>query len=595
MRRKIKNLNKISLVALLGLASITLSSCATPYEYQIVEGSEVIVAFDQTFDNYNTRSSVESDTKNNNVTYMTNSSFQYFNSDLQLVKNTSYGAFEKISDEPLTVKYTINSGVKWSDGTQIDGADMLLAWAATSGAFKETKAEFFPDSTAGLDLVSETPIVDGRTMTMVYKDSYVDWELAFEVGMPAHGTVMLAYPDITDPIEAKEKLIEAINNKDDSWLAPVAESWNEDYKFTSLPANTLKYLSSGPYILEEIVENQYVTLVSNPLYSWGPSPKFERITVRVIQDFKSQIEALEKGDIDIASGQPTIELIEAAKKVTGATIHYGEESSFEHIDLTFNNGGPFDPTSYGGDAAKAQKVRQAFLLTIPRDEILETIIKPLNPNATIRESFLTIPGSDRYETIITSSGVAEFRNLDIDRAKKLLSEAKIETPVNVRLWFPTGNLRRAHQFELIQKSAQLAGFNVLASDEPDWKFTDPEITPINPHDAVMFRWQSTPSVIGEASEIYGSYDEPADKQGNFNGYANSEVDALLDELRVTADSQKQTELMIEIEKLLISDAYGTTFFQLPGLTVSSAKISGVKPSPLVPGYFWNFWDWTPTQ
>jgi peptide/nickel transport system substrate-binding protein len=136
---------------------------------------------------------------------------------------------------------------------------------------------------------------------------------------------------------------------------------------------------------------------------------------------------------------------------------------------------------------------------------------------------------------------------------------------------------------------------VLASDEPHWKFTDPEITPINPHDAVMFRWQSTPSVIGEASEIYGSYDEPADKQGNFNGYANSEVDALLDELRVTADSQKQTELMIEIEKLLISDAYGTTFFQLPGLAVSSAKVSGVKPSPLVPGYFWNFWDWMPRE
>jgi peptide/nickel transport system substrate-binding protein len=53
--------------------------------------------------------------------------------------------------------------------------------------------------------------------------------------------------------------------------------------------------------------------------------------------------------------------------------------------------------------------------------------------------------------------------------------------------------------------------------------------------------------------------------------------------------------MLEVEKVLISDAYGTTLFQFPGLTVSSAKVSGIKPSPLSPGYFWNFWEWTPVS
>jgi peptide/nickel transport system substrate-binding protein len=53
--------------------------------------------------------------------------------------------------------------------------------------------------------------------------------------------------------------------------------------------------------------------------------------------------------------------------------------------------------------------------------------------------------------------------------------------------------------------------------------------------------------------------------------------------------------MTEIEKTLIADAYGTTIFQFPGLTVSSAKISGVKPSPLSPNYFWNFWEWAPVN
>jgi peptide/nickel transport system substrate-binding protein len=590
-----KNRNRLGLVALLSAVAVTLSGCALPYQSQIVEGTEVTVAFNQAFDNYNTSSSAGNATKNNNITYMTNSGFQYYNSDLKLVKDTGYGTFEKVSDSPLTVKYTINAGVKWSDGTQIDGADMLLAWAASSGAFEKTEAEFAPASTAALKFVSETPVVDGRTITLVYDDVYVDWELAFGVGMAAHGTVMLAYPDITDPADAKKQLIDAINNKDDSWLAPVAKSWNDDYKFTSLPSNPLQYLSSGPYILEEIVEGQYVTVVSNPVYTWGPSPKFERITVRFIEDFTAQLQALENGDLDIASGQPTADSLAVAQKIEGATLYQGEEGTYEHVDLTFNNGGPFDPKSYGGDAAKAQKVRQAFLLTIPRDEIIEKIIKPLNAEATVRESFLTIPGTDRYETIVAGSGAADVRKLDIERAKSLLKEAGVTTPVDVKFWFPTGNVRRTQEVELIQKSAALAGFNVITTDEPLWEFTDPSVHEINPHDAVIFGWQSTSLAVAGSDQIFASYENPADKGSNYNGYGNPKVDQLLDELSVTGDPEKQTEIMLEVEKILIADAYGTTIFQFPGLTVSSSKISGVKPSPLAPGYFWNFWEWTPVQ
>jgi len=595
-----KNRRRTGLVALLSAVAVTLSGCALPYQSQIVEGTTITVAFNQAFDNYNTSSSSGNAVKNANITYMTNSGFQYYDNTPALIKDTGYGSFEKISDEPLTVRYTINQGVKWSDGTQIDAADMLFQWAAASGTFAETAAVFSPASTAGLSLVTQTPEIgeDGRTLTLVYDAAYVDWELAFGVGMAAHGTVMMAYPEITDPAEAKTKLIEAIQNKDDAWLAPVAEAWNTGYQFTSLPENPLTYLSSGPYIIEEIVADQYITLVSNPVYAWGPSPKFERITVRFIADFVAQLQALENGEIDIATGQPTADSLAVAQGIadsTGATIHQGDEAVYEHVDLTFNNGGPFDAATYGGDAAVAQKVRQAFLLTIPRDEIVDKIIKPLNPNATVRESFLTIPGSERYTAITAASGAADVRNLDIDRAKALLAEAGVSTPVDVKFWYPTGNIRRQQELELIQKSAALAGFNVIDTNEPNWEFTDPSIHEINPHDAVIFAWQSTSLAVAGSDQIFASYTDPLMKGGNYSGYGNPAVDALLDELEVTTDQAKQTEIMTEIEKTLIADAYGTTIFQFPGLTVSSAKISGVKPSPLSPNYFWNFWEWTPVS
>ncbi len=51
-----------------------------------------------------------------------------------MVQDTSFGSYEKVSDDPLVVKYTIADGVKWSDGTAVDAADLLLNWVSLSGA-----------------------------------------------------------------------------------------------------------------------------------------------------------------------------------------------------------------------------------------------------------------------------------------------------------------------------------------------------------------------------------------------------------------------------------------------------------------------------
>ena len=51
--------------------------------------------------------------------------------------DTEFGTFEKVSDTPLTVKYTFNDKAVWSDGTPIDCADFLLGWAGRSGRYNK--------------------------------------------------------------------------------------------------------------------------------------------------------------------------------------------------------------------------------------------------------------------------------------------------------------------------------------------------------------------------------------------------------------------------------------------------------------------------
>lgn len=588
-------------VAAVGASVLVLSGCALPYQSEVIEGTSITVGWNDIASEFNSASASGNNVANSIPIYIANSGFNYYNATPELLLQETFGTYEKTSDDPLTVKYTINDAVTWSDGVAVDGADMLLSWVAGFGYFKNADDTYtFLHAAPRDDLASTLPTVNGRTLEFVYDKKYVDWEINFGVGVSAHGTVMLAHPDITDPAEAKAKFIEAVTAGDTAWLQPVADAWNTGYQVTDASAADTDptegamskvFLSNGPYRVEEVVADSYVTLVANPLYTWGPSPKYERITIREISDPTAAVQAVDNGDVQVASGQPTADLLALVQGLENGDFTGGDEAAFEHVDLTFNNGGPFDPASYGGDAGMALAVRQAFLLTIPRDQILETIIKPLNSNAELRNSLLTIPGSPNYEAIVSANGSDFYSGTDaerVEKAKNILANAGISTPIDVKFWYPTGNVRRSQELELIQANSLQAGFNVIDTSEPNWEFTDPTLYPINPHDAVIFAWSSTSLAITGNDQQYGT-----DKPSNFQDYSNTTVDENLSALETELDPAKQVELQTAVEAALWGDAASLPIFQFPGLTWWDNGTTGVVPNPLSPNYFWNYWEWAP--
>lgn len=615
-------------VAVVAASALVLSGCSNPYVSEVVEGTEITVAYNSGFFHYNSVSGAGNNTANGNVTYIANSGFSYYDAEPKLVRNTAFGSFEKTSDDPLTVKYTIADGVTWSDGVPVTAADLLLAWAANSGNVKSGDTAFAPASTAGLSLVTKTPEIsdNNKTLTLVYDQPYVDWELALGVGVSAHGTYGLANPDeykdtlalwedyqsaAEDGKEAALKayqesakkfgekaqaaIVKDIQDVNEDSLAKVAKSWNEDYGYTTMPENPLLYLSNGRYVISDIKEDEFITLSANPLDTWDSSAKFEKITIRTIMDSTAALQALENGELDIWTGQPTADTLAIAQGIDTASIEQRVQASYEHLDLTFNNGGPFTTEGNGGDEAKALAVRKAFLKSVPRQEIVDKLIKPLDPAAEIRNSQLVSPADEgKYATISEGNGSSEYE-LDIEGAKKLLADAGVSTPIEVKFWYPEGNVRRGQEFELISASAALAGFKLVDTSEPNWVFTDPSAEPINTHDVTLFAWSSTSLAISGSDQIFGTYTDPLQKGGNYSGYSNPAVDEALTTLETTVDPEEQTKLQLDIEKELWGDAYGTTIFQFPGLTVWSDQVTGVKDNPLSPNYFWNFWEWTPVQ
>ena len=279
--------------AIVATTALVLSACATPQGSEIVEDTAVNVGWNQPFYAQNNLTSSGNATTNSNIIYLTTSVFNYYDGELNLVPNTDFATYEKLSDDPLTVKYTVNEGVTWSDGTPVDAADLYLYWGPQAdtlfntvgadevevdedtGVISAGDEVYFDGSSAAMNLVTEAPEIgdDGRSVTLVYDSPRSDWEVSFQPSpMAAHAVANLAL-GIEDPEEGKQAIIDAFTDNDSAALSKIAESWNNDFNFTSLPDNELLYLSNGAYVMTEYVENQFLTVTANPDYDWGPDRK----------------------------------------------------------------------------------------------------------------------------------------------------------------------------------------------------------------------------------------------------------------------------------------------------------------------------------
>ncbi|MDO5053276.1 MAG: ABC transporter family substrate-binding protein [Pseudoclavibacter sp.] len=603
--------------ALVMTGALALSACSAPNrDPEIVAGSAITVAWNDPFFSYNANTTQGNASANANIIFAANDGFFGFDPTPEQIMNEQFGKVEKLSDDPLTVKYTIADEVTWSDGTPMDGSDLLLSWAAltthrTSG--KELPEEKYDDegnvtnqeeidrvaaegvqwgtgAVKGqqLDLVSQTPKVEGKSITLVYDKPYVDWQYVFpedDISIAAHAVAQLAFPDkFQDGAEAKAAITKALQDNDTAFLSEAANVYRKGFDFKTMPSDPLYLLSNGPYVVTDLQQDQHVTLTAREDYSWGPKPHYETVTVRFISDPQAQVQALQNGEVQIVQGQPTVDLLQQLQNTSGITWESGLEATHEHLDLQAANGGPFDPASYGGDAEKARLVRQAFLLTIPRQEIVDKLIVPLNAEATVRQSNVFLPGTEGYAASEKASGIAEYEQ-NVEKAKQLLAQAGVDKP-KVRFLTAKTNPRRQQEKELIFQQAKAAGFEMIDASAEDWS-TVLSSQP-DKYDAALFAWVSTSLAVGESAANYIK-----GGTNNYYGWDNPQVDKLFTELDTETDPARQQEILIEAEKLVYQEAWSLPIFQHPSVVAWSDQVEGMKPGFLSPHYFWSIADWKP--
>ncbi|MEZ5200102.1 MAG: ABC transporter family substrate-binding protein [Micropruina glycogenica] len=594
-------------------SALALSACTPPASNSSQAASaltNVKVMWNQPFYSVNQYSSSGNNLVNANIGYLITDTITYYGEGLNLVNNKSFGTYEKLSDDPLKVKVTLADTAQWSDGVPVTAADLVLYWATYSGAFntlsdedvkkdKDTGAvtstnkgnDVYFDQTGvpAFSLIKDFPEIgdNGKSVTYTYTKPYADWEKnLMTAGLPAHVVATRALGE-TDPAKAADALVKAFQTKDNASLSKISNVWNKDWNFKNKPADAHLLVSCGPYVISDAVADQYLTLKKNPNYKGDHQPTIDTITVRFNEDPMAGVQALQNNEVQLISPQVTEDAYKAATALQNVTTVTGVEGSYEHIDLSVASGGVFDPKTYGGDAAKALKVKQAFLHTIPRQKIVDTLVKPVNPDAAVRNSFNAVPGAPNYDAVSAASGMGTtYAEPDIDKAKQLLSEAGVSNPT-VRIMFAKQNVRRQGEFRLMKESAEQAGFKIVDSSSDDWStlvFTAPD-----KYDAAFFAWISNGTGVTDVIPQYMS--KKLGGSNNPYGFSNKQVDDLYEQLQVTTDPTKQDELLKQVDKLLVDNAFGLTIFQFPSMTSYSNKLQGIKPIAITPTIFWNFWEW----
>ena len=504
------------------------------------------------------------------------SSFWYFGTDGSIIPNKDFGTYEKTSDDPLTVKYTISDDAKWSDGTPVTAGDFIVHWAANNETVKAEGSEtplFDSISFEQGKYIPEAPEgeADGKEFTVTYPEPYADWEILISTALPAHIVAKEAGMSF-------EELVTAAKEKDVEALTPAAEFWNDGWDFSpgELPDASL-VPSMGPYKFKDggWQAGQSITLEANPEY-WGTPAATKELVLR-FADPKTHVQALQNGDLDVIEPQATVDTLQQLEGLgDDVNVQTGDQLTWEHVDYNRGEGSVF---------ADSPELREAFALCLPRQQIVDNLIKPIYADAQVMNAREVFPFQENYQEVVDAAFPEEMDQPNIEKAKELVEKSGVSKPT-VRLGYQAGNQRRTETVALIKSSCDQAGFDVQDANSPVFF---KEVMPAGDYDAALYAW------AGSGQKASGANIYQSDGAQNQQSYNNPEVDAAWDKLATSLDENEQLEQVKTIEKLLWEDFQAIPLYAHPGLVGHKADVANVRDTAAQSGALWNVEQWVRVQ
>lgn len=344
--------------------------------------------------------------------------------------------------------------------------------------------------------------------------------------------------DTPDPFT----VILVLNNADGNFLFRMGENTAVILDPKSAAGTATKPIGTGPFKLEDWKKGSSITLVKHADYRGAAAVKMKKVTFRFINDPAAQVAALLAGDID---GMPRFGAPQNLKQFQGDkrfTVEIGGTEGKTIVSIN-NRRKPFDDV----------RVRRAIAAAIDRKAIIDGAM----------EGYGAPIGSHLVPSDAGYVDLTAVNPYNPEKAKALLKEAGVATPLNVTLTLPPPQYARKGG-EIV--AAQLAKVGIVAKIEnvewAQWL-------------SGAFKGNYDLTIISHVEPLdFDRYADPA----YYWGYESKAYKELLAKYNTTTDAKARLKLVGDIQRLLATDSVNAYLFQLPQFAVARKPLKGLWSS-----------------
>lgn len=307
----------------------------------------------------------------------------------------------------------------------------------------------------------------------------------------------------------------------------------------SADTNATKPVGTGPFQLDTWSKGSSVSLKKWPGFRNAVAIKLTKATFRFISDPAAQVAALLSGDVD------------AFPRVTPRSVPQFKNNPKFQVVVSGSRAKTILAINNKKKPLTDVRVRRAIAAAIDRKAVIDGAGDGYG--APIGSHY--VPGALGY---VDTTGVNPF---NIEKAKALLSEAGIKTPLELTLTLPPPPYARQGG-EVI--TAQLAKIGIVAKIESvEWA-----------------QWLSGTYTNKNYDLTIISHVEPFDlgnfaKPGYYWGYESPKFNELFDKIQNSPRPADRAKLLGDAQRMIANDAVHAFLYQPQWITVANKNIKGL--------------------
>jgi peptide/nickel transport system substrate-binding protein len=360
--------------------------------------------------------------------------------------------------------------------------------------------------------------------------------------------------DVVDPLTIKlvlkapfSPLISQLTDRSGMMVSPKAAKEAGD-RFG------LKPVCVGPYKFVERVPQDRMVFEKSDLYWNKENVSIDKIVYLPIVDATVRLANLKSGGLDLIERLLATD-IKDVRADNRLKLSPALELGYQSITLNVGKDKAKGPLS------QSAKVRQAFDLSIDRNALNQVVFN----GEFVPGNQWVNPEHPYYQKKYPVQG------RDIAKAKALLKEAGVTTPITVDFMVPKGAETEAIS-QVVQSMASEAGFDMkIRVTEFATSLKQAET---GEYQAFLLAWSGRTDPDGNAY-VFQKTNAPQ----NYSGFSNPEADKLLDEARTVSDAPKRQALYEKLAGIVLEQKPLLYLYHRRVLIAHTAKLDGYKQMP----------------